>query len=145
MAALGSRDARDGERGGFRSDGDTFQVGRRAFGRVEQFKIAMRGCGQSILRSKAAIGVFRGQSGHRHDPFDQAGLGGGRQVGGGNGGLTLSDEDTQPEIARFLTFDVFQFAIADADRQGAAFGRNGFGRVSPGLEGCGDQIVQKFG
>jgi len=54
--------------------------------------------------------------------------------------VLAADKHPEAQVAGFLALDLFQLAQADADPKGLTFRAHGFGGVSPGAHGGGDDI-----
>ena len=145
MAALGFRNTGHGQGCGLGLGGHGLELGGAALAGVVEVEVGKGAAGEAVLRGQTGIRVFRGEPGHGHGAFDQTGPGSFGQVRGRDGRHAPADEDAQAEIAALLALDLLERAVADADGQGGALGRDGFGGVGAGPEGGGDQVGEEVG
>ena len=142
-AAFGIGDAGD-RHGRFLGDSrllDHLLGGR--LGRVVDFQV-----GRPVLRQLLGIGqtvegVFRHVARHRDRTFDHRFQRFLATVGGGDDGLTLADEDAQPQVAGFRPLQPLRLSQPLRQRQGSAVEQHRVGGVGSSGLGLADQVFEQ--
>ncbi len=142
LSALGIGDPGNGQRRLFGAGRPIDQGFGGRFARVVHVQIGYL-AGQQIFRiGEAAIGILGNRAGHGDGPFAQfaeAALG---QIGRGDDGLALADEDPEADVGAFRAFQVFGVAEPPGDGERGAGNQDRVRRVGARRPGLGDQIVE---
>ena len=129
--ALGIGDALDRPRGVLRFGGELDQHLGGGAAPVVHVEVGPRG-GQQLFRRDAADRVFRHCAGHVDGTLGQDLERLGREIGRGDEGLALADEDTQAQVAALAAFELLAGTEALRDRDRLAMDVEGVGRIGAG-------------
>ena len=137
---VGHADAFDGAGDLFNLDGAGFQLFRRPLDGLEEIDHRRVGA-QALGIGETGKRVFRGRLGHGDSALDGklSALFG--EVGEGDPGLALADEDAHTGVQAFRTLDVLQLAVAHRQLGLARLADGGFGVVGTSGAGTLDEVA----